>query len=251
MYTETDENGREAQARKDNEAVSPIVGVILMVAVTVILAAVIGVFLLDQGGDTGDAASAGITVDKEPGGVNLLVTDSGNVDGLQVLSPEGAKGSTIPNVVTSGTKVTLRSNSSVFNADDFRIPDTGNGTIEVEGPNDVPDRLKQDLQRNVELEGYTPGSAYLACLIRHSGFEAAGREIGGEVVVPCHSPVLAQSDDVVAGSSEVDESAEVIKTRPLVLQPGDYQLIGSVGDSSNVIQTISVSEDIASQEIGE
>ncbi|PSQ25991.1 type IV pilin [Halobacteriales archaeon QS_9_68_17] len=37
---------------KDDDAVSPVIGVILMVAITVILAAVIGAFVLDLGGNT-------------------------------------------------------------------------------------------------------------------------------------------------------------------------------------------------------
>ncbi|MDR5673650.1 type IV pilin N-terminal domain-containing protein [Halalkaliarchaeum sp. AArc-GB] len=41
---------------EDREAVSPVIGVILMVAITVILAAVIGTFVLGLGDQVGDAA---------------------------------------------------------------------------------------------------------------------------------------------------------------------------------------------------
>ena len=50
----------------DNRAVSPVIGVILMVAITVILAAVIGTFVLgmsDQVGDTAPQASFGFDAD--------------------------------------------------------------------------------------------------------------------------------------------------------------------------------------------
>ena len=49
----------------DDAGVSPVVGVILMVAVTVILAAVIGTFVLDLGGDVGQNAQAGVTFDED------------------------------------------------------------------------------------------------------------------------------------------------------------------------------------------
>ncbi|WP_134671686.1 type IV pilin [Halorussus marinus] len=45
----------------DDEAVSPVIGVILMVAITVILAAVIGTFVLGLGENVNQNASAGVS----------------------------------------------------------------------------------------------------------------------------------------------------------------------------------------------
>ncbi|ELY81345.1 type IV pilin [Natrinema gari] len=67
----------------DNErAVSPVIGVILMVAITVILAAVIAAFVLDLGGSVGQEAQAGVSieVDEEADEVNVEVTSMGNAD---------------------------------------------------------------------------------------------------------------------------------------------------------------------------
>ncbi|GAD52224.1 hypothetical protein MBEHAL_0984 [Halarchaeum acidiphilum MH1-52-1] len=47
----------------DDRAVSPVIGVILMVAITVILAAVIGTFVLGLGGNLQQNAQAGVSVD--------------------------------------------------------------------------------------------------------------------------------------------------------------------------------------------
>ncbi|AKU08134.1 type IV pilin [Haloferax gibbonsii] len=55
---------------KDDSAVSPVIGVILMVAITVILAAVIGTFVLglgDQVGDTAPQASFAFDFDNDGG----------------------------------------------------------------------------------------------------------------------------------------------------------------------------------------
>ena len=57
----------------DDDAVSPVIGVILMVAITVILAAVIAAFVLDLG-DTDDAApTANFEFDYDQSSANLTV----------------------------------------------------------------------------------------------------------------------------------------------------------------------------------
>lgn len=52
--------------RKDEEAVSPVIGVILMVAITVILAAVIAAFVFGLGGNQSAAPTASITAANNP-----------------------------------------------------------------------------------------------------------------------------------------------------------------------------------------
>ncbi|WP_411964181.1 type IV pilin [Haloferax sp. YSMS24] len=65
----------------EDDAVSPVIGVILMVAITVILAAVIGTFVLglgDQVGDTAPQASFSFDYNNTASNDNLTVThDSG------------------------------------------------------------------------------------------------------------------------------------------------------------------------------
>ena len=57
----------------EERAVSPVIGVILMVAITVILAAVIGAFVLGIGDDVQSDVQAGVSVDGE-GSDNVTVT---------------------------------------------------------------------------------------------------------------------------------------------------------------------------------
>jgi len=62
----------------DDDAVSPVIGVILMLAITVILAAVIASFVLGLGDSTGDAAPQ-VSVSCELGsGDNYMVHDGGD-----------------------------------------------------------------------------------------------------------------------------------------------------------------------------
>lgn len=61
----------------DEEAVSPVIGVILMVAITVILAAVIGAFVLGFGDSTSAAPSASWDTSYDSGDSNVTFTHGG------------------------------------------------------------------------------------------------------------------------------------------------------------------------------
>ncbi|WP_135536354.1 type IV pilin [Halostella pelagica] len=65
----------------DDDAVSPVIGVILMVAITVILAAVIGAFVLDLGGNTQETPQASFNFDQSSGPSVTISHESG--DSLQ------------------------------------------------------------------------------------------------------------------------------------------------------------------------
>ncbi|VVB88298.1 Uncharacterised protein [uncultured archaeon] len=58
--------------RKNEEAVSPVIGVILMVAITVILAAVIAAFVFGLGGTQTAAPTASITAANNPDTPNVI-----------------------------------------------------------------------------------------------------------------------------------------------------------------------------------
>jgi flagellin-like protein len=60
----------------DDEAVSPVIGVILMVAITVILAAVIGAFVLNIGGSQDTAPTATLEISSTSDGTNNYVVIS-------------------------------------------------------------------------------------------------------------------------------------------------------------------------------
>ncbi|MBZ6495968.1 type IV pilin [Natrinema longum] len=70
----------------EQRAVSPVIGVILMVAITVILAAVIAAFVLDLGGSVGQEAQAGVSIDvnEETDRITVEVTSLGNSDHVNV-----------------------------------------------------------------------------------------------------------------------------------------------------------------------
>ena len=61
----------------DERAVSPVIGVILMVAITVILAAVIGTFVLGLGDSVESAPQASFNFDYDSGNNNVTITHRG------------------------------------------------------------------------------------------------------------------------------------------------------------------------------
>ena len=61
----------------EDRAVSPVIGVILMVAITVILAAVIGAFVLGLGGETQETPQASLSFELNESGENVTIEHRG------------------------------------------------------------------------------------------------------------------------------------------------------------------------------
>jgi len=100
-YTET----------KEDSAVSPVIGVILMVAIAVILTAVIGTFVLGLGQATGSSGSAGVSVEQVPGeSVTVTVNDPGSLDGLRIVGPDGSRSGVFRRgeILRAGLKIEMR-----------------------------------------------------------------------------------------------------------------------------------------------
>ncbi|GGL44565.1 hypothetical protein GCM10009037_29950 [Halarchaeum grantii] len=84
----------------DDRAVSPVIGVILMVAITVILAAVIGTFVLGLGNQVGNQApQATWEITYNAGGDNGFETSTASVDSDKItISHEGGDAVTVSNL---------------------------------------------------------------------------------------------------------------------------------------------------------
>ena len=75
----------------EERAVSPVIGVILMVAITVILAAVIAAFVLDLG-DTSEPVQAAFNIDQDTTGnanvTTITVSNADNIDEVRLTGCE-------------------------------------------------------------------------------------------------------------------------------------------------------------------
>jgi len=114
----------------DEEAVSPVIGVILMVAIVVILAAVIAAFVFGMAGGTGTAKNIGmtVTVNETDWGT---ITLQGGADLPQVTKMEwsldGGTYEDVNQTATTGSAVT---------ATDFKVGNVlsfGDGDVAIRG----------------------------------------------------------------------------------------------------------------------
>ena len=103
------------QLLTDNDAVSPVIGVILMVAITVILAAVIGTFVLglgDQVSNTNPQASFTFNYDSSAGSATCGATQLGSDGDLTVTHDGGDEITGSQLFLTDGaTKLAWETNS--------------------------------------------------------------------------------------------------------------------------------------------
>ncbi len=126
----------------DDDAVSPVIGVILMVAITVILAAVIGAFVLDLGGNQDSAPSATFDWEettKSSNDVAVATVQSGETiqDPGDVLSAGGSASSLAlngsPGDLDAGDAVDLESGGSYSSGDNIQIvwssPDSDQSSV--------------------------------------------------------------------------------------------------------------------------
>ena len=74
-----------AFTKKNDEAVSPVIGVILMVAITVILAAVIAAFVFGMAGNVSKTKLVAITAAR-PSSTHVMITNMGGQDAGNIAS---------------------------------------------------------------------------------------------------------------------------------------------------------------------
>jgi flagellin-like protein len=67
-----------------HRGVSPVIGVVLLVGITVILAAVIGVFVLGLDASSSGPANAGVTMSEQPDGIHVTYTGSGTAETIEI-----------------------------------------------------------------------------------------------------------------------------------------------------------------------
>ena len=127
----------------DDRAVSPVIGVILMVAITVILAAVIGTFVLGLGDSVSQNAQAGVSVSQQSAGasgytVTLTVNSVQRADSIeyQVYDESGdgsddGTGSWNSLGASAGASTTVGSSNALESTDRIVIRATLDGNSNV------------------------------------------------------------------------------------------------------------------------
>jgi len=109
---------------QDDDAVSPVIGVILMVAITVILAAVIATFVLGLGDSLSNNAPQA-SFEFSPNSNSIVMTGGDEIDGSKVkvtvngtdtINPAGSgTAPEVPGTISAGTNLTSAATNPVFN----------------------------------------------------------------------------------------------------------------------------------------
>lgn len=110
----------------NDRGVSPVIGVILMVAVTVVLAAVIGASVLDIGNDVGESPSAAVDYN---GGDNMTVVSAQNADRVAV-SVGGSEVDFVDTEPLAGETLSV-SSASPSEGDQLTVTASVNGETQV------------------------------------------------------------------------------------------------------------------------
>ncbi len=116
----------------EEQAVSPVIAVILMVAITVILATTIGAFVLGFSGDTYSPPRSTLTVELNPSSEKINLTHDGG-DGInlvqtRIVITEGGD----TDIITSSSNVDFTvGNKAIIDVDDNTVDWGGDGNTEV------------------------------------------------------------------------------------------------------------------------
>jgi len=119
--------------RENEEAVSPVIGVILMVAITVILAAVIAAFVFGMGSNI--QGTKVVSISSKIAGENIVLTVNGGTDlptlsGLRIT----VNGTNVPSVDYNTITSTTTDSLNKFSVGDIiTIPDKNSGRLLVVG----------------------------------------------------------------------------------------------------------------------
>ena len=92
------------KAKKTSDAVSPVIGVILLVAVTVALVALATVIVFDIGSDVSDTADATVQLEQQGTTMTATVIRNENVDTFEFSATETADDTTYTGTLTTGNE---------------------------------------------------------------------------------------------------------------------------------------------------
>jgi flagellin-like protein len=116
--------------RKNEDAVSPVIGTILMVAVTVILAAIVAAFVFGMVSDVKSTKVVAVTASHQ--GSNLILTNMGGQDVAKVTQFNATyNGTEVTNVPGLGVGSTAKTNVGTGNAHLIVVAEFNDGSQQV------------------------------------------------------------------------------------------------------------------------
>ena len=106
------------KAKTTEDAVSPVIGVILLVAVTVALVALATVIVFDIGSDVSDTADATVQLEQTPSGVQATIVRNENVESFSLVDNGNASATDVTTGLSSvGDSATINVTAAAANSD--------------------------------------------------------------------------------------------------------------------------------------
>ncbi|MDZ7688817.1 MAG: hypothetical protein U5J64_08885 [Halobacteriales archaeon] len=177
--------------------------------------------------------NADFNVTKGADSFSIEVEDRGNLDTLQLFAPDGTRSTEAVNIA-QGTTV--------------RVTDSPDLDTTVINPADLSDSVQANniLGNTLAVGNYEVTEETFECMTFHDGYSIAGVSISSSQNNPCHTPVLGHFDvrGVLSFNPSLDiGSFEDGKPVPITYQEGTYEIVGTVGDNSAVVETVTVGSD--------
>lgn len=208
-------------------------------AVGVLVVILVGITLVGAATATAAAQSttpnADFNVTKGEGSFSIEIEDSGDLDALQLVAPDGNRSMEAVSVLREGT--TLRVSDS---------PDLNTTIIDSADLSLSSSVRARDVIGDTLESGYTVDEETFECVTLHDGYSFAGISISSSQNHPCHAPVLGHFDalGVVSFNPSLDlGSSEDGKPVPITYQNGTYELVGTADGNSEVVETVTVGND--------
>jgi len=202
-------DGTNEISKKDKEAASPVIGVILMVGIAVILASIVGAFVLGAGGDIGQNEGASVELVQYSDWFTLTVTDAGDFEDARIVGPKGQASMRFNQTFGEGTKIIIYDGG--FNNSDINVS---------QPPSSLSLGSEDDLVAgNSDISSFPSGEE---CLIRHNADDVHGVNVD-EADIGCSGQVL---EDAAGG--DADFAGDEIEFK----LDAQYQLVISKGSSS-------------------
>ena len=106
------------KSQEKTDAVSPVIGVILLVAVTVALVALATVIVFDIGSDVSDTADATVQLEQTPSGVQATIVRNENVESFSLVDNGNASATDVTTGLSSvGDSATINVTAAAANSD--------------------------------------------------------------------------------------------------------------------------------------
>jgi flagellin-like protein len=174
----------------NSEGISPVIGVLLMVSVTVILAVIVAVFVLDLGNSQSAPSTAGVEFSETADGVEVMLVVSGTAEEIEIVSNGNVLATWDGNDV--GSRVTV---TGVGPTDSLVIRGTNGGSATV---------IKSYVVQRPHSPSLTPQ------LVAGGGGGGGGGAGGGGAVSPCGTAPTGAL--VVDSASGTDDGASPYQT---------------------------------------